>query len=650
MSTPPIALVNYDFDGIKASLKTYLQSQTQFSDYVFDGAGLSILLDALAYNATYQAYALNQVASEFFIDSAQQRESVVSLAQQLGYEPRSARAATANVTFVFSIPNQSQDFSVLAPIVIPQYTTLSTTVESNTYNIVTTSAATATAQPNANGVYEFVANNVVLAQGVHVSQQFVVNTANTNQQFVLINPNIDATLIQVRVLPTAGSNTATTFTQTTGITATGPLDNVFWTQETTAGQLALLFGNGIFGAALQTGNVLLVDYIVTSADAVNGSTTFTFGQTIGGYGLNRLVVNSAFVGGAQPETIDSIRFLAPRSYTSQSRCVTADDFATTLLALVGGISAVNVWGGEEGDPRDSQNRPAYGKVFIAIKPTSGGTISPAFKNQILTTILRPRSVVTIDPILIDVDDVFLRLTSVVKYDSTLTIETPSQIQTNVLVAIQTYNTDQLSQFRQQFRFSQLMRAIDDADPSILNNLTSVTMKKIWTPTLGVPTNYTFRYGNPIYQPQDPTTTLSVWSSLSFPFSHVDTQGVIQTNCSFESAVLNGVAILRIVKMLVVQGVTTKMIVQPSIGTLDFANGIVNLNQFTPTALASGTTLSLYALPQSSDLVPSQNQLISIDLADSPIIVIDDRAQASAQFGFGGSTNAGAAIVTLPGTV
>lgn len=646
MATTPIpVLTSLDFADIKSALQTYLQSNPVFTDYNFAGSGLSILLDVLAWNTLAQSFYLNQTASEYFIDSAQQRASVVSLAQQIGYEPRSARAAVANATFIFSIPDQSQDFSILSPITIPQYTTLTTSVDSNTYIVVTPVTETATVQINANGIYQFVANDVTLVQGVHVAQQFSVQSSNTTQRFVLPNPNIDTTLIQLQVLPAAGSNVATTFVRSVGITAVGADDAVFWTQETTAGQIELIFGNNIIGKALEDGNVILVDYIVTDGDVVNDASVLTFSGTIDGYTLAQLLINTPLTGGAQPETIDSIRFLAPRAYTTQQRCVTADDFATTLLANIGGIAAVNVWGGEDGDPRDPQNRPAYGKVFIAIKPTSGSYISTAFKNQIITNILRPRSVVTIDPIIIDVDDVFLRISSVVKYDSTLTIQNANQIRTEVLTAIETYSNEQLSQFGEQFRYSQFMRAIDDADPSILNNLTAITMKKIWTPVVGVQSNYVLRFGNPIYQPTDFTNTITVWSPVNFSFSHADTQGVIQTNCYLESAIYNDAPILRIVKIL---NNATKIIVQPSIGTIDFSNGIVSLMQFAPTALSVGTSIPLYALPQTSDLVPSQNQLLSIDLTDSYIVVIDDRASGTGQFGFGGSTNAGGTF-NLPGT-
>jgi hypothetical protein len=637
-------LQSLDFDQIKASLKAYLQTQAIFQDYNFDGSGLSILLDVLAYNTFWNAYLLNQTSSEFFIDSAQQRASLVSLAQQLGYVPRSATCATANVNIVFSIEPQPSNPLTVSPVTIPKWTSLSSTIEGETFKFVLREAATASIQLT-DTTYELIANDVTITQGTHLTHQFTVS-GNAAQTFVLPNANIDANTIEV-VVQTSNSVLSTrVFTRATDLALITANAQVFWVRETFNGALELLFGNDIIGVALDAGNIIDVDYLISNLADANEAHTFTLDDDIGGETLDRIDVNSDSAGGAEPESAESIRFLAPRAYASQGRCVTADDFKSTILQHVSGISSVSVWGGENGDPTDALNRPAYGKVFIAIKPTVGSLLSTATKAQILNTIIKPRSIITVTPEIIDPEYLYLKLFTVVKYDSTLTTLSEAELRAEILAALTTFSTQYLARFDSYFRFSKLVRAIDDADDGILNNLTTVTMKRTITPTLNTRQSLTVKFRNPFYLSDANTPLMACWSNRNTSFSHADEAGIERANCFLESVrTSSGQDVLRMYRL---DANSHKTVVQSSIGSIDYSTGTIQLTSFAPTAIKDNvSTIALYAIPASSDIHPTQNQLLVLDPADVTIVLHND-AVSSRTTAIGTGTNAGGSSLTLPG--
>jgi hypothetical protein len=635
MSLPSLPVL--DFDQIKAGLKTYLQSQATFSDYNFDGAGLNVLLDLLAYNTFWQVYYLHQVSGEMFLDTAQQRASIVSLAQALGYTPRSATAATATVNVVLPLSPQPGDPSSVTPIAIPAGTTFQAELDGLTYPFVTRTGGLATCQRNlTTNQYEYVANNLPLTQGIWLTQTFLAGNTST---FLLPNALLDTTTLTVQVQASNTDPSAYTCARATDTSVIGANDAVYWLSETVAGGWNLTFGDDILGRKLAPENLVLAKGIICAADAPNEAATFTCSTTFGGLTVRRIDTVSAAQGGAVAEGIEAIRFLAPRQYATQGRCVTADDYKTTLLHLVAGIRSVAVWGGEQGDPTDPQNRPAYGKVFISIQPTNGQYLSRALKQQIFTQVLRPRAVVTVTPDLIDPDYLYLKVTSVVKYDSTLTSDSAPTVQQTVAAAIQTFAATTLSRFDSFFRYSRLARAIDDSHPAVLNSLTTVTLKKLLLPTLGVSTSYTLNFGNAFY---DAPSTMTVWSPLAATFSHGDSQGVVQTGCFLES--VPGTTTLRIMRF---DSTSTKVVVQPTIGTLTPAQGILQLQGFAPTALAHGLTIPIFAVPASSDVLSKQNQLILLDPNDVGLVLVDDAVSPGAAVG-GSSVTSGGATLTLPG--
>lgn len=644
MAQPTVTLSRLDFDQIRSTIQTFLQSQTQFQDYNFEGAGLVVLLNTLAYNTFWNSYYLNSLASEMFLDSAELRSSIVSLAQQLGYQVRSARGAIAPVHLVLTLNPQPSNPSTVAPVVIPAGTRFTSVVDSTTYSFTLANAASASIRLNtSNNVYELVANTN-LTQGRQVSQQFTVSTA-APVRYILPNQNIDTTTIRVLVQTSANVAVQTVFQPATDARLAGPTDPVYWTRETFDGGIEIIFGNGSIGQAPVDQNLVIVTYLVCDADAPNGANSFSLVGTLANGVFNRVDVLAPASGGAPVQNSADIQFLAPRSFASQGRCITALDYETTILTLVSGLRSVAVWGGENGDPTDPNTSPAYGKVFIAIKPSVGQNISEDFKEQILDTVIRPRAVVTIQPVMVDPDYLYLKPISLVVYDSTLAVTSDAQVAANTFTAMTTFANNTLGHFGGAFRYSKFVRAIDDASPAILNNVTTIALKKLIVTTTGASLTYTIPFRTPLYQIP---STVSIWSSKHVTFSHADTTGAIQTGCFLENTTDDaGRPIMAMYRFDT--ATNTKSVVQPSIGTVDFGVGTVTLSNFAPTAFSNGgTTLTLYALPGTADIIPSFNQILVIDPADI-VVQVRDEATSPATTPAASATPA-SSLLRLPGTL
>ncbi len=477
MATDKLRVTELDFDTIKTNLKNFFADQTEFTDYDFSGSGLSILLDVLAYNTHYMAYYLNMVANEMYLDSATQRDSVVSLAKQLGYTPRSKTSATATVNLsMVEASGVDTDF-----VKIPAYTQFNVTSQGKSYTFYTLEDKTIVWSGSASGTERtFSASNLSVTQGSKLSKEFTF-TGNKNQRYILDNPGIDTSTLSVKVRASAGVNSFDTFTKYDGLLALNSTSAYYFVDEVEGQGYEISFGDGVYGKKLSAGNVIMIDYLTSDGNDANGLTGLTlssasqaWGEDSNGSSTNITVTvttATASSGGGDSETIDSIKYLAPQSYQHQNRAVTVEDYKAILSAKYSNIASLRVWGGET-----PEGKGDIGTVFICIKPITGEQLSDVEKENV-KTILDPYKVIGIKLDLKDYTVVGLKIDSSVKYNPSLTTEKGETIKLKVIDAIKNYNTNRLGRFDGVFRYSQLVGDIDDADKSILSNSVEISLIK-----------------------------------------------------------------------------------------------------------------------------------------------------------------------------
>ena len=385
-------VTDLDFDTIKDNLKTFMRNQDEFTDYDFEGSGLSALLDVLSYNTHYLAMNMNMVANESFLDTASVRSSVVSHAKTLGYTPNSARAPIANVNVTLN-----GAIETLTQAVIPAGTIFTTQIDDVNYQFVTVSEHTIN---KVNGILSF--SNIPIYEGTYVTNRYTVDTTNVDQKFLLNDNRSDTTTLTVDVFDTASSTDSTTFTLATDTTQTNSTSNVYFLQEGADGKFEIYFGDGIIGKALSDGNVVRMRYVVTNKAKANGASSFSTTATISTITDITTATVSNASGGAEPESIQSIKFNAPLDFAAQGRAVTINDFKTIVPKVYANTKSVQVYGGEDNDV------PVYGRVYISIVPTAG-TITASAKDRIITDLKNTYTVASITPVIVDPEYTKLRL-------------------------------------------------------------------------------------------------------------------------------------------------------------------------------------------------------------------------------------------------
>jgi len=604
-----------DFDAVKANLKTFLSNQTEFSDYDFEGSGMSVLLDVLAYNTHYLGYNANMLANEMFLDSADLRSSVVSLAKAVGYTPTSSTASSANINVVVNSATGSS-------LTMTRGTKFTTTVNSQSYSFVNN--ADVSIQPN-DGVYTF--SSLPIYEGSLLTFKYTVDTTDTEQRFIIPNENVDTTTLTVKVQNSSSDSTTETYTLATGITELTSTSKVFFLQEIENLRYEVYFGDGVLGKALEDGNIVILDYIVTNRSGANGASTFALSGNIGGFSNVTISTNSNAGGGTGPESISSIKYNAPRDYSAQDRAVTADDYKTLVKTLYANADAVQVWGGED------HSTPNYGKVYISIKAKSGANLTVATKNSLVTDLKR-YSVASVTPTILDPETTYLTLVSNFKYNSSLTTKDVTTLQTNVLSTIASYSSSSLQNFTGMFRHSALSKNIDAADTSILSNVTTVKMYKYFAPTLNSALKYTISYNNAFYNPHSEhnKTAGGIVSSTGFK---------INDDSSANEHFLDddGAGIIR--AYYLVSG--TRTYTDSTYGTINYTTGEIILTSAHLTSVsnvdgATSTVVRVFVIPNSNDVVPVRNQVLQIDTANSTVTGEVDAIES-------GSSQAGTSYTT-----
>lgn len=479
-----IQLTNLDFDSIKSNFITFLQSQSAFKDYNFTGSSLNALLDVLSYNTQYNAYYLNMVANEMFLDSATQRGSVVSHAKMLNYTPKSAIAPTATVDVIVTNVNASS-------LTLPSYMNFSSAaIDGVNYTFVNPDSYTS--NTDANNTVTF--SNVEIKQGVVGSYSYTVNsTTNPISSFQIPDASIDTTTIKVLVQKSISDTTYDIYNLVDDYFSLNGESKVFFLQEAVNGNYEIYFGDGILGKKLSDGNIVLVNYLSTEGSSGAGANSFVLMDTIGGYPPSQVLSVTPASSGGDKETLDSIKFQAPKAFAAQGRAVSKNDYITAIQQNKLGISfdAVNVWGGEENDP------PVYGQVFISVKPKNAYGLTYTQKQRLVTEVIKPISVLTVTPTMVDPDYTYITLNVNVVFDASQTTLTSSEIQAGVTQAIKNFASTTLNTFNSTFNTYELLKAIQGFSPAILSSDFKMSLQKRFLPDLINSATYTLNYDTPI---------------------------------------------------------------------------------------------------------------------------------------------------------
>ena len=598
-----LTVTEFDFDDVKSNLKTFLKSQTEFTDYDFEGSGMNILLDVLAYNTHYLGFNANMLANEMFLDSASLRSSVVSHAKTLGYEPTSATAPKALVDVTLNTTG-------VATATMSAGTVFTSTVDEVDYQFVTIADVT---KSNTGAGIPF--TNIDIYEGTYVTTRYTVDSSDVDQRFLLPDNRSDTSTLTVKVQTSSADTTTTTYTKATDITQVSSTSSSYFLQEVESGKFEIYFGDGVVGKALSDDNIVILQYVVTNKAGANGASIFANSGAIATVTDVSVSTVGSASGGAEPESISSIKYNAPLDYAAQGRCVTAEDYKLYAKKLFTNTESVQVWGGEHGSYDTSlgvTDTAVYGKVYISIKSTTGNDLTTTEKTQLVTD-LAPYTVASITPVIVDPETTYLILTIKFKYDSSATTSITADLETSVTSTLTTYNTDNLKQFGSMFRHSQLTGQIDDTDTAILSNVTNVSVGKFFTPTTTASTAYTLNFNNAFYNPHSGhnATAGGVIASTGFKISG-DTTNVMYFDDDGEDN-------LRL--YYVVAGV--RVYQDETAGTVTYSTGKISINGIYITDVsdvdgATSTQIRVTATPDSKDIVPVRNQLLEIDFTNSTI--------------------------------
>ena len=613
MSNHKLVVSDYDFDAIKTNLKSFLQGQTQFQDYDFEGSSLNILLDILSYNTHYLAYLANMSTNELYLDSADIRNNIVSLAKMIGYTPSSPRAPMASIDVTL---NNATGTSVT----MNKGTVFATTVNDTSYQYVTNSDFTIT--PVA-GVYKF--SNLPIYEGTLVTFKYTVDTTDVDQKFIIPSAKADTSTLLVKVQNSSADATTETYSLAGGYNNVTATSKVYFIQEGQDGKYEIYFGDGVNGASLADGNIVILEYIVTNIEDSNGASSFSLSGNIGGFTNVTISTVSSSQGGANSETDESIRLNAPLQYAAQDRAVTTTDYETLVKSIYPNALSVSAWGGEDDET------PRYGIVKIGIKAASGSTLTETTKQNIVNK-LKPYNVASVSPQIVDPETTSVLLTSTVKYNTVTTTKSNDTLKSEIITAITNYNTNTLQKFDSIYRHSKLTGLIDNVDVSILSNITTIKIRKSFTPILSSSEKYNIYFRNALFNPHSGHNTAAggILSSTGFKVTGSDFEMFLDDD---------GQGNVR--RYYLASGIRTYA--NDTQGTIDYATGEIALNSLNVASIsnirgATSTVVEITVTPDSNDIVPVRDQIVEIDVANSGITVTADTF-------VGGSADAGVGYTT-----
>ncbi len=606
-----------DFDDIKSSLKEYLKAQSTFKDYDFEGSGLNALLDILAYNTHYQAFYANMVANETFLDSATNRNSVISIAKHLNYIPKSYKSSIGyvDVEFLDSDLNTRIESGL---VFINEGDRFITSVGNRTFMFL----ATGTTQVRKVGSQYF-AKNVEIKEGIKKTISFVYSTdTTTNQKFVIPEINVDTDSIVVKIVNSTEDNTGieNTWSRVTDINRIDGGSRVYFIQQNSDLKYEIYFGDGIVGQNLSSGNVIIINYQIANGSIANelgkndSESAPTFRYAENSKTKTSLVKDSnskptPTFGGGELETMESIKYYAPRNYQSQERAVTTEDYRTLLATQYGEqADSVFVWGGEDNDP------PIYGKVFISIKPSGTNKLSQIEKLAISKNILKDHNLVTIIPEVVDPDYLYLLLTVTAKYDAAKTSLTADTLGSSIKSLLYDYTSKNIGKFDRNFNYSNYTSYIDSTfSPPVLSNTLEIQLQKRVEPNLSTPSSYIVNFDNALYHPVDGYSSILSSTGFGYQDSTSSTTPKPNVDCFLDD---DGSGKVRIYKV----ENSTKVYINENIGTINYTTGKITLLNFAPQYLTSDSDveIKLTAIPANKDIETRRNQIIIVE--ESGIVV------------------------------
>jgi hypothetical protein len=612
-----VNFTNLDFDQIKVSLKEYLRSNSNFTDYDFEGSNLSTIIDLLAYNTYISSYNANFVSNEVFIDSATLRENVVSLARNIGYVPRSRTAAKANISFFVDTSTFSTN-----PLTI---TLKKGTVCLSNSNFGDTNFSFAIKDditvPVVNGIALF--DNIDVYEGSLVTANFTVNSNNPNQKYILENSNIDTSTISVIVRNTESSSVTRNFAFSDSILNVTADSRVFFIQEIEDERYELIFGDGVFGKKLDNLNYIDVSYLITSGESGNGVSDFRFagrlldnnGRVISD-GISLVTTNLVSRSGKEIESVESIKKYAPRIYAAQNRAVTANDYESIIPKIYPETESISVYGGEDLDP------PRYGRVFISIKPFNGPFVSSQVKDN-LVRLLRKYSVAGIVPEIVDLKYLYVEFDSTIYYNSNL-VSSGEIVRTTVSQNITRYaDSSELNRYGARFKYSKFLKIIDDSSNAITSNITKVRMRRDLFPLINQFADYEICFGNEFHIKD--RNGFNIKSSGFKVNGLADT--LYMTDVPDSNLRTGRIVFFRLASQ------TEVVVVASNAGTINYQKGEILLSpvDFRETSKNRGENpiIEISAIPKSNDVIGLQDLYLQIDINNSTLNAVSDEISSGA---------------------
>jgi hypothetical protein len=599
-----LTLTSLDFDTLKANLKNYMKSQSVFKDYDYEGSNMNVLLDVMSYNTYLNSFYLNMAISESFLDSAQMYSSVVSHAKELNYTPRSARSAKAVISCVFQATGIENSFS------IPKGTQFSGSNANGGFTFVTDTTHVLNSATNV-----FTINGLEIYEGTYVNETIIVDNTIEHQRFILSNKNIDTTSIVVTVAEDDGANVHD-YMYSENLYRLTPASPVYFIQATLDGSFEIVFGDDVFGRRPRNNAVVLVTYRVTLGDQGNGVKQFFINKDLGGYNGGTSTATVSMVSpsseGAPIETIESIRFRAPRHYQTQDRAVTITDYKNLIMNEFTEVKDVNVYGGEE-----VTGEVQYGKVFIVPVTYAGAALTDQRKID-LDAFIKRKKIIGIATEVKDPDFIYVVPTIDVTVDFNKTSMTPAEIRSAVQNSIRTFNTDYLEAFDTTFRFSKFVEAVDAADTSILGNQITTQIYKVLNPTLGMTVSLSTTFNNELM----PGTIASSEFLLSDGNTYMITDYNPNNDTFSRVATSTGFGVYNSNPVLYLKQVTTNN-TQNYLngGTINYATGTLSLKNLTVIDFLGSTGIEVYTTILPDDVVGKYNDVVEIDIGQTVINVM-----------------------------
>lgn len=599
MATPTDLIIDgVSFPEIRENLKTFLTAQSQFKDYNFDASGLSVLLDVLAYNTYYNSFYLNMTATEAFLSTAQRRNSVIQLARSLNYTPRSVSSSKLKATLTVTPVGSPSS------VIVPKYTRFEVETERGKFFFMTDAAHTFT--PNVDG--DYILEDITLIEGKQITEKYVKNSMDVSQRFILNNVDIDTSTLVVRVLNSVTDSTVRVFNKSENIVEIDSNSLVYFLEEVEDGKYEIFFGDGITGVDLTDGNIVYIEYLISRGQLANEIQSVILASSVNDIITIEATVTTPSYGGDDRESIERVRFNAPKSFAAQNRAITSEDF-TSLMLKQQNVDSVIVWGGEDNDP------PYYGKVFIAIKPKFGDVLTATEKTYLIENVIKPKKTLTVSVDIVDPEYIYIILDVITKYNSAQNVLNTTNLSSIIRNVITNYTNTDLNGFSRYFRYSKLSRLIDTSERSILSSVIKLRMRKETQIQLNTSATYVINFSNPIDDITSGRPSTHPYSLGNRVTSNEFTYNGL-TQCYLEE----NAGIMRIYRKVGISYVG----VVANIGTLDYTSGKITLNSFAPESFTDGgNTLKLTAYPKDFDILPLRTQIITIQDEDVEVNLVDD---------------------------